>query len=44
MADREHISAAKKAVYLDRQMFATIMWCVRKGSPFAARGLYEILP
>ena len=34
MADHEYIPASKKAVYLDKQMFATIMCMIRKRRGF----------
>ena len=42
MADREHIPAAKKAVYLDKQTFATIMCMIPAGKLTTQEAICEM--
>lgn len=42
MADCEHIPAAKKAVYLDKQMFATIMCMIPAGKLTTQEAICEM--
>lgn len=42
MADREHIPAAKKAVYLDKQVFATIMCMIPAGKLTTQEAICEM--
>jgi len=42
MADREHIPAAKKAVYLDKQTFATIMCMIPAGKLITQEAICEM--
>ena len=42
MADREHIPAAKKTVYLDKQMFATIMCMIPAGKLTTQEAICEM--
>ena len=42
MADREHIPAAKKAVYLDKQMLATIMCMIPAGKLTTQEAICEM--
>ncbi len=42
MANREHIPAAKKAAYLDKQMFATIMCMIPAGKLITQEAICEM--
>ena len=42
MADHEHIPAAKKTVYLDKQIFATIICMIPAGKLTAQEAVYEM--
>ena len=42
MANREHIPAAKKAAYLDKQMFATIVCMIPAGKLTTQEAIYEM--
>ena len=42
MADREHIPATKKVVYLDKQMFATIMCMIPAGKLTTEEAICEM--
>ena len=42
MADREYIPAAKKTVYLDKQMFATIMCMIPAGKLTTQEAICEM--